>query len=206
MDTTQVRPASRAVSTSNLSSNSPSVTSVTSVRCFPLRGSRPASPRVHQQTSPIPLCGLCDLCAMLSLFACPSRRQRPRCPPNVPSFIPETALVFRRSPARCSRHRCKPGAWFPADGSGRCPFVNSIFIPLRAGEDQNVFVTGMFMQMAPRHARGIELKRPSVLKCRPHRAGRCLPPFCKVPIPTHPGAQPSGKCHLIGKERPEGRW
>jgi hypothetical protein len=58
-----------ALSPSNPSS---SVTSVTSVRCFPrLPGSRPGSPNVHRSAfpiNPILLCDLRDLCAMLSPF------------------------------------------------------------------------------------------------------------------------------------------
>ena len=65
---------------------SPSVTSVTSVRCFPrVRSFPPRSHAVHQKrctvAPQIPLCDLRDLCAMLS----PKRvfpAQKPCCPPK----------------------------------------------------------------------------------------------------------------------------
>jgi hypothetical protein len=80
----------------------PSVTSVASVRCFPLSAAAPAQcrvlessvtgakaflpTRVHQNNfrRPIPispLCDLCDLCAMLSSLRVVLAR-KPRCPPN----------------------------------------------------------------------------------------------------------------------------
>jgi hypothetical protein len=66
--------------------------SVTSVRCFPLacvsRPGAPVSPKTRPL--PIPLCDLCDLCAMLSPSACFSPRGR-RCPPT--SFLTQRAGI-----------------------------------------------------------------------------------------------------------------
>jgi hypothetical protein len=99
-----VFPARKAtLSTQSLSSTyigSPSVTSVTSVRClhpncmFPDRKATLSTQSLSRPQHPFPLCDLRDLCAMLS----PNRAfpaQKPPCPPKAFCPIQSRASVSR---------------------------------------------------------------------------------------------------------------
>jgi hypothetical protein len=95
-----------------------------------------------------PLCGLCDLCAMLSSFACsrPSSRgvHHSTVSTNPSSKELDRLFVDRQDDATgVAVHLMPRSRWIDDEGSLR---VNPTLVPLRAGQNQNVLISDMFMQ------------------------------------------------------------
>jgi hypothetical protein len=104
-------------------SESPSVTSVTSVRCFPhSRGFSPGSltrsPKIFWPPIRIPFCDLRDLCAMLSPFAWVLARELN---PFTEDFWPPIRIPFCDLRDLCAM--LSPFAWFSLRSSGRSPTI-----------------------------------------------------------------------------------